>query len=194
MEAPRPELQESKILNTAFCSLAPIRSTRLRLTLYTDYALRLLVYLGINGDRNVTIAEIAKTYSVSTNHLMKVAHQLGVAGYVLTVRGRSGGLRLAKPPEAIGLGEVIRHTEPDMALVQCFSPVDAHCAIRRFCVLRTALERAKAAFLEVLDGYTLGDLAEPGGPLRDLLSIALSDAQIRVGEIPHAKKHSPSGA
>jgi hypothetical protein len=82
---------------------------------------------------------------------MKVAHQLGVGGFVETVRGRGGGLRLAKPVEEIGLAEVVRYTEPDMAIVQCFKPVDAPCAIRPSCVLRRALEKARAAFMAVLE-------------------------------------------
>ena len=147
----------------------------MRLTVYTDYALRLLMYLALKDDGLATIAEIAESYGISKNHLTKVAHQLGVAGYVATVRGRRGGLRLAKPAEAIGLGEVVRHTEPDMALVPCFEPVDAPCAIWRCCVLQGALEKARFAFVEVLDGYTLGDLVKPRAPLRALLSITPVD-------------------
>ena len=92
---------------------------------------------------------------------MKVAYQLGVAGYIETIRGRSGGLRLAKSPETIILGEVVRRTEPDMALVPCFKPIDAFCAIQPSCVLRGALQRAQAAFIDVLDGYSLNDLVQP---------------------------------
>ena len=95
----------------------------MRLTVYTDYALRMLMYLALKDDGLATIEEIAQSYGISKNHLMKVAHQLGVAGYVDTVRGRNGGLRLAKPAKAIGLGEVVRHTEPDMAIVMCFEPI-----------------------------------------------------------------------
>jgi Rrf2 family nitric oxide-sensitive transcriptional repressor len=143
----------------------------MRLTVYTDYALRMLMYLAVKDDGLATISEIAGSYDISRNHLMKVAHQLGVAGYVETVRGRSGGLRLAKPADAIRLGDVVRGTEPDMALVTCFKPVDAPCAIKPSCVLRRALERAGAAFLDVLDGYTLADLVKPRAPLRGLLAI-----------------------
>ncbi len=147
----------------------------MRLTVYTDYALRLLMYLALKEDGLATIAEIAESYAISKNHLMKVAHQLGVAGYVETVRGRRGGLRLAQPAEAIRLGEVVRHTEPDMAIVMCFEPIDAACVIRPCCVLRRALEKACLAFVEVLDGYTLRDLVKPRAPLRALLSIELGD-------------------
>ncbi len=153
----------------------------MRLTVYTDYALRLLMYLALREDGLSTIAEVAKNYDISKNHLTKVAHQLSIAGYVVTVRGRSGGLRLAKCAKAIGLGEVVRHTEPDMALVPCFEPINAACAIRRCCVLQSALEKACLAFLEVLDGYNLSDLVKPRAPLRALLSIGPSHVPTRVG-------------
>jgi Rrf2 family transcriptional regulator, nitric oxide-sensitive transcriptional repressor len=154
----------------------------MRLTVYTDYALRLLMYLAVKNDGLATIADVAESYGISKNHLTKVAYQLGVSGYVETVRGRRGGLRLAKPAETIGLGEVVRHTEPDMALMPCFKPVDAPCPIWRCCVLRGALEKARLAFVEVLDGYTLGDLVKPRAPLRALLSITpVNRAPVSVG-------------
>ena len=89
----------------------------MRLTAYTDYALRVLIRLALQPDRLTTIADIAKGYDISENHLMKVVHQLGVAGLIDTVRGRKGGLRLHKPPAAIGVGEVVRLMEPDMDIV-----------------------------------------------------------------------------
>lgn len=143
----------------------------MRLTVYSDYALRLLMYLAVKDGGLATIAEIAEAYGISKNHLMKVAHELGVAGYVETVRGRGGGLRLARPGDAITLGDVVRHTEPDMALVPCFAPVEEDCAIARCCVLRKALHQADDAFLDVLDGYTLADLARPRSALQSLLAI-----------------------
>ena len=149
----------------------------MRLTVYTDYALRVLMYLALKEDRLATIAEIAKSYGISKNHLMKVAHQLGLAGYVETVRGRGGGLRLAKPVQAIGLGEVVRYTEPDMAIASCFKPLDAPCAIRPCCVLKRALEKARDAFICVLDDYTLSDLVQPRGRLLGLLGISQTKVQ-----------------
>ncbi|HEY6025257.1 MAG TPA: Rrf2 family transcriptional regulator [Pseudolabrys sp.] len=143
----------------------------MRLTVYTDYALRLLMYLAIKDDGLATIAEVAERYDISRNHMMKVAHQLGVAGYVATVRGRSGGLRLARPAADINLGDVVRHTEQDMALVPCMSPIDAACAIRPSCLLKRALGRATVAFLGVLDEYSLSDLVKPRNALRGLLDI-----------------------
>jgi Rrf2 family transcriptional regulator, nitric oxide-sensitive transcriptional repressor len=149
----------------------------MRLTVYSDYALRVLMYLAVQQDGLATIAEIAESYDISENHLMKVAHQLGVAGYVETVRGRGGGLRLAKPIWTIGLADVVRYTEPDMAIVSCFKPVDAPCAIRPCCVLRRALEQARDAFMAVLEGYTLGDLVKPRARLAGLLGISQAGAQ-----------------
>jgi Rrf2 family nitric oxide-sensitive transcriptional repressor len=130
------------------------------------------MYLAVKDDQLATIAEIAESYDISRNHLMKVAHQLGVAGFVETVRGRGGGLRLAKPVASIGLGDVVRYTEPDMAIVSCFEPVDAPCAIEPCCVLKRALTQARDAFLAVLDGYTLDDLVRPRARLSGLLGIA----------------------
>ena len=143
----------------------------MRLTVYTDYALRLLMFLAVKQDGLATIAEVAESYGVSKNHMMKVAHQLGVAGYVETVRGRSGGLRLAKPAASINLGDVVRRTEQDMALVPCLEPGDTSCAIRPCCTLRHALAEAADAFMGVLDGYSLSDLVKPRAPLMRLLSI-----------------------
>lgn len=160
----------------------------MRLTIYTDYALRLLMYLALKDDGLATIAEVADSYGISKNHLMKVAHQLGVGGYVGTVRGRGGGLRLAKSAEKIGLGEVVRRTEPDLALVPCLSPIDAPCAILSRCLLRSALDKARVAFIEVLDGYTLGDLVKSRAPLRALLAITpVSAMPTVVGGRPSAR-------
>jgi Rrf2 family nitric oxide-sensitive transcriptional repressor len=144
----------------------------MRLTVHTDYALRLLMSLALKKDGLAIIAEIAAIYDISKNHLMKVACELGVAGYVVTVRGRGGGLRLAQPVEAIILGEVVRRTEPDMPLVPCLKREDGFCPLFPACVLRRVVGLASAAFLEALDGYTLGDLIEPAAKLRALLRIS----------------------
>src|SRR4029079_16807777 len=143
----------------------------MRLTVYTDYALRLLMYLALKDDGLATIEEIAKSYGISKNHLMKVAHQLGVAGFIDTVRGRRGGLRLAKPTKAIGIGDGVRHTEPDMAIVMCFEPINADCAVLPYCVLRKALARARDAFVDVIDDYALSDLVKQRATLQTMLSI-----------------------
>ena len=129
----------------------------MHLTRYTDYSLRVLIYLAVQQEELATIEEIAKAYGISNAHLTKIVHQLGRAGYVETVRGRGGGLRLAQPPEKIRVGEVVRHTET-MPLVECFDPKTSHCRIEPVCDLRAALRDALEAFLRTLDGYTLADL------------------------------------
>jgi len=142
-----------------------------RLTVYTDYSLRMLMYLAVkeDGGARATIAEVAGAYGISKAHLNKVAHQLGVAGYVKTARGKSGGLRLARPAREIGLGDVVRCLEPDMALVPCFEPANAFCPIAPACGLRGALHEARQAFLAVLDRYSLADLVRRRAELGALL-------------------------
>jgi len=153
------------------CQLCPIGRRAVRLTVYTDYSLRVLMFLALKRDRLATISEIAKAFDISKNHLMKVVHQLGVAGYVTTVRGKGGGLRLARRPDEIVLGEVVRRTEPDMALVPCLAPDDAFCMIFPSCALRSVLTEARDAFLAVLDRCSLADLVQRRARLRKLLSI-----------------------
>lgn len=143
----------------------------MRLTVYTDYSLRVLMYLALPRRGLATISEIAAAYGVSRNHLMKVVYELGVAGYIETVRGQNGGMRLAREAGEINLGDVVRRTEPDMALVPCFDPVRATCAITPACKLRRALQRAREAFLAVLDEYTLADLADNPAALGSLLAL-----------------------
>ncbi len=142
----------------------------MRLTSYTDYTLRTLMYLAVNGDRHATIAEIARTYRISEAHLMKIVHQLGIAGDIETMRGRNGGIRLGKPAASINIGTIVRRTEVDMELVECFDGAGT-CAVGEACVLRSALHEALAAFLAVLDRYTLADLTAPRGRLAALLGI-----------------------
>jgi Rrf2 family nitric oxide-sensitive transcriptional repressor len=142
----------------------------MRLTAYTDYTLRTLIYLALNAGRHATIAQIADTYGISEAHLTKVAHQLGVAGEIETVRGRNGGLRLRQPTGQINIGAVVRRTEPDLALVPCFTDAGT-CAIGGACVLQHALHEALAAFLAVLDRTTLADLVAPRRRLAAMLGI-----------------------
>ncbi len=140
----------------------------MRLTVYSDYALRVLMYLAINQDNLSTIQEIADHYSISKNHLMKVTHELGLSGYIETVRGRGGGIRLAKEPAKIGIGDVIRSTEEDFRLVECFAPESNQCVISGRCKLASILDEALGAYLKTLDQYTLADLAAERG-LKKLL-------------------------
>ena len=142
----------------------------MRLTLSTDYALRLLMLVGLEPDRLVTIEEVADRFHISKNHLMKVAYQLGQAEYLETVRGRNGGLRLGKAPDQIVVGDVVRAMEPDFAVVECESPT-GYCRIAPFCTLRSAMREAVQAFLEKLDQYTLEDLLRPRSRLSQLLGV-----------------------
>lgn len=129
----------------------------MRLTAFTDYTLRTLIYIGLRPQKLVTIADIATAYGISANHLMKVVHQLGQAGYISTLRGPRGGLKLARPAVAINLGEVVRQTEPDMDLVPCFGTGPC-CRIQAECTLSQVLSEALQGFFSVLDRYTLADL------------------------------------
>ncbi len=129
----------------------------MRLSTFSDYSLRVLMYLGVQPDRLATIAEIAAAHSISESHLMKVVHQLGRCGLVETVRGKGGGMRLALAPQHIVLGDVIRKTESDFTLVECFG-TNATCRIQGACHLNAILGEALNALFLVLDGYTLADL------------------------------------
>jgi Rrf2 family nitric oxide-sensitive transcriptional repressor len=130
----------------------------MRLTSYTDYALRTLIFLGMNRDRLVTIQDIAEVHGISKNHLMKVVHQLGVTGIVDTVRGRNGGLRLKREPADINIGAVVRNTESDFYMAVCFDPEHAGCVYSGSCALKGVLGAATAAYLKVLDSVTLADM------------------------------------
>lgn len=145
----------------------------MRLTQFTDYSLRVLIYLGLHdADRLCTIRDIARDYRISENHLMKVVHGLARLGYVESVRGRGGGLRLAQVPSAIAIGAVVRATEDDVDLVECFDATRNTCQITEACALRHALVEARAAFFAVLDGYRLSDLLRPRTKLARLLELS----------------------
>lgn len=129
----------------------------MRVTRYTDYALRVLIFLGLKGEELSTIKEIADSYGISKNHLMKVVHHLQQTGYIDTIRGKHGGMRLRLSPEQINVGALVRQTEQDLNIVECFGP-DNTCVITPSCELKFVLNDALKAFLSVLDGYTLADL------------------------------------
>lgn len=143
----------------------------MQLTRHSDYALRLLMRLALDPERVVTIQEVSEAYGISRNHLMKIALELGRHGFIETLRGRGGGLRLGKAPSEIGLGAVVRATEDSFALVECFDVAHNRCVITGACRLRGALREALEAFLAVLDGYTLADLVSRPAALRRQLDL-----------------------
>lgn len=142
----------------------------MRLTLHTDYALRVLVHVGLRDGDLVTISEIADCYGISKNHLTKVVHQLGRAGYLETVRGKYGGVRLLVQPEDVRLGDFVRRTEEDFALARCMR--EGHdcdgdgedvCLLQAGCIARVAFGQGLSAFFDTLDRYTLADMIAAEG-------------------------------
>jgi len=140
----------------------------MRLTLYSDFALRTLIQVGLNDGKLTTINDIARSFGISKQHLMKVVNHLGQMGYVDTVRGRKGGIRLMREPRHINIGQLVRDTEDQLDVVGCLEHKN-YCPIERVCVLRGALRDATQAFLAVLDTYTLADLIKPQKALASLL-------------------------
>lgn len=132
----------------------------MQLTLYTDYSLRVLLHLSINADTALTINEIAEFYHISRNHLVKVVHNLAQKGFVHTTRGKGGGIRLARRPVDITVGEVVRHTEPNFHVVECFDGEAIACRAVAICRLKGILGEAMESFLAVLDRYTIADLVK----------------------------------
>ncbi|MEW9502760.1 RrF2 family transcriptional regulator [Jeotgalibacillus marinus] len=133
----------------------------MKLTLYTDYSLRVLIYLASKKDHDLAnIQEIADAYHISKNHLMKITYELGKMGIIETVRGRNGGIRLAKQPTDINIGALVRQTEEDFHLVECFDTEHNRCVITPVCGLKHVLNKALQAYFQVLDDYTLDDLVK----------------------------------
>ncbi|MBN9545723.1 MAG: Rrf2 family transcriptional regulator [Alphaproteobacteria bacterium] len=152
----------------------------MRLTTLSDYAFRVLMYAGTTGERLITIEETAEAYNISRTHLMKVVNILTKTGYLRGVRGRSGGITLARRPEDINLGAVVRATEPDFALVECFATGN-QCIITGCCRFPNVLNEALNAFIATLDRYTLADLM-------------LTQRDFRTPHIRSGKKRGPDFA
>lgn len=144
----------------------------MRLTQFSNFAVRVLMYAAMNADEPSSVPDIARAYGVSYNHMKKAAAELRRLGYLESVRGRVGGVRLGRPPEDINIGAVIRATEGDLTLVECFDAGRNACPLTPECELRRALHQALDAFFQVLDGYTLADLLRPGRRLSSLLGLA----------------------
>ncbi len=134
----------------------------MRLTSYTDYALRSLMYLGMNRDSLVTIQDIADAQGIAKNHLTKVVNHLSAMGVIDSVRGRNGGLRLGREPSEINIGEIVRNTENDFYIAECFNPENQGCMYSSACVLKGVLKKATNSFLDVLDGVTLETILVQG--------------------------------
>ncbi|MBI5791724.1 MAG: Rrf2 family transcriptional regulator [Rhodocyclales bacterium] len=141
----------------------------MRLTTFSDYTLRVLMFLALSRDRLATIPEIAAAYDISENHLMKVVHQLARAGVIESVRGKGGGIRLAQAPEAIRLGAIVRGSEGGAPIVECLSDDAATCRIAPVCKLSAVLSRAFDALYATLDEYTLADLVRKPRALETIL-------------------------
>ncbi len=143
----------------------------MRLTLYSDYSLRVLIYLGLKGQDISTISEISDSYDISKEHLRKVVHNLSKEGFIKTSTGRAGGLSLAMPASEIFVGEVVRKTEEDFRIVECFDPIQNKCVIENDCKLKHVLNSALFSFFNVLDKYTIEDLLTPKQMLSNSLDI-----------------------
>lgn len=143
----------------------------MQLTTYTDYALRTLMALAVVAPEKLTVGQVSAGYGISQHHLLKVVQQLSALGYLETIRGKSGGARLAKAPQQIRIGTVVRQVEPDLGLVSCLRSGDAPCTIAPVCRLQRILRDATEHFLAELDAYTLLDLIQPKAQIRSLLQL-----------------------
>jgi Rrf2 family nitric oxide-sensitive transcriptional repressor len=174
--------------------------TPVRLTTYTDYSLRVLMYLSVrhaSGELS-TIDGISRSYGISKSHLMKIVHQLALSGLLSTTRGRSGGVRLAREPGEISIGQVVRLCEPDFAVVECHEPgKEEVCALWQACNLKPAFRRAMDAFLLELDRMTLADAVVAPTVAASLLGFQLAPGQriVPIKTVPSRAPHAaPPGA
>src|SRR5699024_3513229 len=144
----------------------------MRLTQYTDYALRILMYLSVKeGNDKTTITEVTTAYGISRNHLTKVIHHLGILELIETTRGRGGGFTLAKKPEDISIGYVVRHMEEDFFVVECFNRDNNNCILTPVCKLPAVLNEALQAFFTVLDKYTIADITAKPEAYKEILGL-----------------------
>lgn len=153
----------------AVAILGKMRTTHVRMTAHTDYALRLLIYCALRPDERVTVAQASEAYGISRAHVMKIAHELVKAGFLDSARGRNGGLRLARPPKAINIGKVARIMESKSHLVECFDRASNTCVIAPACSLKHLLSRADDAFYKQLETASLADIAVPAAAMKALL-------------------------
>ena len=143
----------------------------MHLTQYSTFALRILQYVALHDPAIVTVEEVSRAHRISKAHLVKVSHELGQRGYLETIRGRNGGMRLARPADQITVGEVVRWAEAPMQLVECFDPATNTCPLEGACHLSRGIQRALRAFLSVLDDMTIADITVNRGVLLDRLTV-----------------------
>ncbi|MBV1703151.1 MAG: Rrf2 family transcriptional regulator [Hyphomicrobiales bacterium] len=142
----------------------------MRLTQFTDYTLRMLQLVALRAPHLITVDEVARAHAVSRAHMVKVAHQLSLHGYIETVRGRNGGMRLLRDPAKITIGEVVRWSEGSTEMLECFNAQTSNCPITEFCRLSVGVQQATRAFFKVLDGLTLADITANRKPLLSRLT------------------------
>lgn len=160
----------------------------MRLTKFTDYALRVVIYLARHPDGLATIADIARAYDVPATHLMKVVHRLAQSGYIATVRGKGGGMRLAQAPDSINVGDLVRDTEDNMDIAECFSAKRQSCPMLPECALRSVLAEARNSFLATLDFYRLSDI------LGGTASPPVAPLQRSRGTLAHSTPHKKAAS
>jgi len=153
----------------------------MQLTRFTDYSLRVLVYLGAHPERLCTISEIADAYRISENHLMKVVNRLATAGYIETVRGKGGGMHLSRAPKMINIGAVVRDMEERFDIVECFDEARQDCPLLPACALRSVLSDARRNFMATVDRYSLEDVI--GGGLSSSFAQAKGARQIAIKSV-----------
>lgn len=141
----------------------------MQLTQFTDYALRALIYVALKDGETSTVNEIAESYDISKNHLVKIIHKLGQLGILNTTRGNQGGIQLNREPNEINVGELVQLIEPNFFIVECFDKQNGRCAISSVCTLKTILCQAKNSFIATLNQYTLADLIKNSAELKKLL-------------------------
>jgi Rrf2 family transcriptional regulator, nitric oxide-sensitive transcriptional repressor len=161
----------------AFCRSKTRKQTQMHLTQYSTFALRTLQYVALRDPALVTVEDVSRAHRISKAHLVKVSHELGQRGYIQTVRGRNGGMRLARPADHITVGEVLRWTEGPLELVECFNPATNTCPLEGVCHLSRGIQRALRAFLSVLDDMTIADITLNRSILLDRLAAQPSGVQ-----------------
>lgn len=174
----------NKIYYINCLSLFPFYTGPMHLTRYTDYSLRVLIYLGAHPEKRSTITQITDHFGISRNHLVKVVHNLAQLGYIKTTRGKSGGMVLAMKPEEINLSAVVQRIEPHLNLLECFDKQSNTCPITMQCKLKGVFFEAKRSFMGILNNYTLADIlvSEETEPMA-----SLSEHLVPIPHIQHSE-------